>query len=63
MLYNDTVSALAKDKIVAEIDAVTAKYSAEYPTLKFDAAKLSYDSLDTFACTFLIEFKNIQIPD
>lgn len=63
MLYNDTVGALAKDKIVAEIDAVTAKYSAEYPTLKFDAAKLSYDSLDTFACTFLIEFKNIQIPD
>jgi hypothetical protein len=63
MLYNDTADALAKDKIIAEIDAITAKYAAEYPSLKFDAGRLSYDSLDTFACSFLIEFKNIQIPD
>ncbi len=63
MLYNETADALAKDKVVAEIDAIIARYAAEYPGLQFDAGRLSYDSLDTFACSFLIEFKNIQIPD
>jgi len=63
MLYNDTLGVLSQEKITAEIDAVVARYAAEYPGLVFDAGRLDYDSLDTFACSFLIEFKNLQIPD
>ncbi|MBO7463435.1 MAG: hypothetical protein J6T96_12645, partial [Bacteroidales bacterium] len=63
MLYNETVGALATEKIIEEIGAIVTKYSAEYPGLKFDVSQLSFTSLDTFACSYLIELKNIKIPD
>lgn len=63
MLYNETVDSLAADKIAEEINAVVANYTAEYPNLTFDTDSLAYDSLDTFACSFIIELKNIQMPD
>ncbi len=63
MLYNETSNSLAAEKIAEEIDSVIASYAADYPQLTFDSKGLVYDSLDTFACSFLIELKNIQIPD
>lgn len=63
MLYNETSNTLAAEKIAEEINAVIAGYVPDYPMLTFDTEALSYDSLDSFACSFLIELKNIQIPD
>lgn len=63
MLYNDSLGVFAKDKIADEINAIVGRYYAEYPGLKFDVDRLSYESQASFACSFLIEFKNLQIPD
>ena len=63
MLYNETSGTLAVERIVTEIDGVVSQYATSYPGLAFDTSNLSYGSLDSFACSFLVEIKNIHIPD
>jgi hypothetical protein len=63
MLYNETVGALAGEKIVAEINVITTRYAERYQGLQFGVQNLSFDSLEAFAATFLLEFNKLRIPD
>lgn len=61
--YNETVQQLAQTRIAQEIERINAKYSVIYPGFQFNLLAVDMSTLEDFAYTFLLEFKNLQIPE